>query len=201
MGPLNFRFIMLKYWFTLTSIVLATAVHAADSFYCPQNHAYINVGMSQAEVSAACGEPTSRKAGANTVNQQVPVIQLIYSTINSGPVDFYPGIDPIYKQWSLPSGSQGINVQVNIIDNKVASISINQEPANGLSACSGGSFQVGDDISAVTNACGSPNIVNNSYIEQPVPKELQPENWTYANLPYQPPVTLTFIKGVLQSIQ
>ena len=201
MGPLNFRFIMFKYWFALTSIVLSTVVDAADSFYCPQNHGYINLEMSQAEVIAACGEPTSRKAGANAVTQQVPVVQLIYSTINYGPVDFYPCIDPIYKQWSLPSGSQGINVQVNIINNKVASISINQQPANGLSACSGGSFQVGDDISAVTNACGSPNIINDSYIDQPVAKELQPENWTYNNLDYQPPVTLTFINGRLKSIQ
>lgn len=191
---------MLKYWITVISFSFTSITYGADSFYCPQNHAYINVGMSQEDVLEACGEPSSRKAGANTVTQQVPVVQLVYSTLNAGPVDFYQGIAPIYQQWNLHSGSQGVNVQVDVVNNKVKDITMNQEHTNGLSACSGGSFQVGDDISEVIAACGSPNIVNNSYINQPVPKELQPENWTY-DIPYQPPVTLTFVKGVLQSIQ
>jgi hypothetical protein len=201
MSPLNFRFIMLKYLFAFTSIVWVSVVQADDSFYCPQNHAYIEVGMSRAQVLAACGEPTSRKTGANTVIQQIPVVQLIYKTLNSGPVDFYPGIDPIYKQWSLPSGSQGISLQVDTINNKVSKISINQEPTNGVNLCSGGVFQIGSDISDVIAACGSPDAVNNTYINQSVPKEEQPENWSYDNLPYQNGVTLTFINDALQSIQ
>lgn len=192
---------MFKFGLGVVGFILSSTVYAGDSFYCPQNHGYINVGMSQNQVLDACGPPTSRKTGANSVTQQIPVTQLIYSTLNSGPVDFYPGIDPIYKQWSLPSGSQGINVQVNVINNRVSSIMLNQESTNGLSACSGGSFQVGDDISAVFNACGSPNVVNNTYINQEVPKEQNPETWTYANLPYQPSITLTFVNGTLQSIQ
>lgn len=191
---------MLKYLLTVTSLALTSVVYSADSFYCPQNHGYINVGMSRQQVLDACGEPSSRKAGANTVMQQVPVVQLIYSNLNQGPVDFYQGIAPIYQQWNLPSGSQGVNIQVNLINNKVASMTLNQEPTNGISACAGGSFQIGSDTNDVITACGSPDIVNNSYIEQPVPKDLLPENWTY-NIPYQPPVTLTFVKGVLQSMQ
>ena len=201
MNPLNFKLIMLKYWLTATGFAFSSMVYAADSFYCPQNHQYINVGMSQAQVLQACGEPSSKKSGANTVTQQIPVVQLIYSNLNSGAVDYYPGVNPIYRQWSLPSGSQGVTIQVNVIENKIASIALNQQSTNAVSACQGGSFQVGDDISAVTNACGSPSIVNNSYINKSVPKEMQPEIWNYNNLPYQPGVTLTFIQGVLQFIQ
>lgn len=191
---------MLKYVFIVATFALTPALHAADSFYCPQNSGYINLGMSQQEVRAACGEPTQLQAGANTVTQQIPVTQLVYSTINSGPVDYYQGIAPIYSMWSLPSGSQGVNLQVNLVNNRVSAITLNQEQTNAVSACSGGPFQIGDNIDAVMTACGPPNVVNNSYINQEVPKDNHPEKWIY-DLTDQPSITLTFVNGILQSIQ
>lgn len=194
---------MLKTLFTLTTcLCFATAIQAADSFYCPQNHAYINVGMNQDAVIAACGEPTSRRVGANTVNQQVPEKQLIYTNLNKGAVSFYPGLDPLYQMWNLPSGSQGVTVQVNVVNGKVSNIILNQQSTNGLSACSGGSFQIGDDMNQVINACGPPNIINDSYTSQVVPENQNPEVWVYDNfLDQQPSITLTFINGILQFIQ
>lgn len=191
---------MLKYVITLASVALTSLVYSADSFYCPQNSGYINVGMNQQEVRASCGEPTTLQSGANTVTQQIPVTQLVYSTINAGPVDYYQGIAPIYSMWSLPSGSQGINLQINLVNNRVSSITLNQEQTNAVSACSGGTFQIGDDIEAVMNACGSPNVVNDTYITQEVPKDSRPEKWVY-DLTDQPSITLTFVNGILQSIQ
>ena len=191
---------MLKYVFILATFALTSVLHAADSFYCPQNSGYINIGMSQQEVRAACGEPTQLLAGANTVTQQIPVTQLVYSTINSGPVDYYQGIAPIYSMWSLPSGTQGVTLQVNLVNNRVSAITLNQEQTNAVSACSGGTFQIGDDIDAVMTACGAPNVVNNSYIDQEVPKDNHPEKWVY-DLTDQPSITLTFVNGILQSIQ
>ncbi len=190
---------MNKYVYSSFLLFFSTLAEAATSFYCPQNHAYINAGMTQDQVIQACGQPTSRADSRNPVTQQVPVTQLVYSTINQGPPDFYPGIQPLYEMWSLPSGSEGINVQVNLINNQVASISVNQAQTNGLSACKGGSFQIGDSIDAVFAACGSPNMINNTYINQAIPKSKNPQVWIYA-LPYQPSVTLTFVEGILQSI-
>ena len=192
---------MLKILWTLVTLLLTTSVHAADSYYCPQNHQYINVGMTQDEVLAACGAPSSKRTGANTVTQQVPVQQYIYTNLNKGAVNYMPGITPLYQMWSLPSGSQGVTLQVNVVNGKVASIILNQQSTNGLSACSGGSFQIGDDAAQVLNACGSPTMVNDSYTTQMVPKEQDPETWVYDNMPYQPGVTLTFVNGTLQYIQ
>lgn len=178
-----------------------SSVQAADSYYCPQNHQYINVGMSQDDVLQACGPPSAKRTGANTVMKQIPIQQFIYTNINKGAVEYIPGIDPVYQMWSLPSGSKGVTLQVNIIDHKVSSILLNQQSTNGVSACSGGSFQVGDEAGQVINACGAPEIMNNSYTNQMVPKEENPETWVYDNMPYQPGVTLTFVNGTLQYIQ
>lgn len=193
---------MLKSLFTLIAILLMSSVHAADSFYCSQNHAYITVGQSNiADVLQACGPPSSRRTGSNTVMQQIPERQLIYNNLNKGAVSFYPGIDPLYQMWSLPSGSKGVTVQINVVNGKVSNIILNQQSTNGLSACSGGSVQIGDDVNQVFNACGSPDILNDSYTTQMVPKEQNPETWVYDNMPYQPGITLTFINGILQFIQ
>jgi len=184
----------------ITALFFYTALAtAASSFYCPQNHAYINAGMTQDQVISACGQPTSRQDTNDPVMQQVPVTVLVYSTLNQGPVDFYPGIEPLYEMWSLPSGSQGINLQVSLVNNQISEITLNQKQTNGVSACQGGTFQIGDDIHAVFAACGSPDMVNNTYVNKPVPKSENPEVWHY-ELPYQPSVTLTFVNGILQSI-
>lgn len=184
----------------IIGIASSAGTQAATSFYCPQNHGYIKVGMTQAQVVNACGPATSIQSGNNAVTQQIPVVQLIYNNLNQGPVGYYPGLVPVYGMWSIPSGTQGINIQVNLINNRVSDITLNQAHTNAVSACSGGSFQVGDEMQRVFTACGSPDVVNNTYINQPVPKEQNPETWVFANLPYQPPITLTFVNGVLQSI-
>lgn len=189
-----------RYSFTGLMILATCVANAATSFYCPQNHGYINAGMTQDQVISACGQPNSRQTDNNPVLQQIPVTQLIYSTLNQGPtVDFYPGIAPLYEMWSLPSGSTGVNLQVNLINNHVTQITMNQAHVNALSVCSGGSFQVGDDLNAVYKACGSPSLVNNTYINQPIPKSQNPQAWTYI-VNSQTTITLTFINGILQSI-
>lgn len=191
---------MMNYIYPSLMILFSALANAGTSFYCPQNHAYINAGMTQDQVIRACGQPTTRQTADQPVVQQVPVVQLVYSTLNQGPpMDFYPGIAPLYNMWSLPSGSVGINLQVNLINNRVAGISVNQANTNATNVCSGGSFQIGDDISTVYRACGGPNMVNNTYMNKPVPKSQNPQVWIYS-FQYQPSITLTFVNGILQSI-
>jgi hypothetical protein len=156
--------------------------------------------MTQDQVIASCGQPSRIQDTGQPVMQQVPVVQLVYSTINQGPpMNFYPGLAPVYQMFSLPSGSTGINIQVNLVNNRIASISVNNASTNASNACSGGSFQVGDTINDVYNACGNPSMINNTYINQPVPKSQNPQAWYY-DFQYQPSVTLTFVNGLLQSI-
>ncbi len=181
-------------------LLFSTCIHAGNSLYCPSNHAYINSGMTQEQVIAACGQPSSVQTTGQPVMQQVPMVQLVYSTLNQGPpMNFYPGLSPVYKMFSLPSGSVGINIQVNLVNNHVTSITVNNAETNATNVCSGGSFQLGDAINNVYNACGNPSMVNNTYINQPVPKTQKPQVWYY-DFQYQPSVTLTFVNGLLQSI-
>lgn len=190
----------LRYGLIFASIFLPCSAQAVDSYYCSQNHRYINVGMTQGEVLAACGQPTAIRTTNNPVVQQIPVTQLIYTTLNQGAMYYIPGINPLYDMWSLPSGSQGTSVQVDLIENQVNSIKINGSGTNALSLCQGGSVQVGDTLNAVYNACGAPSQINNTYINKPVPGKEKPQVWIYTIDQYQPSVTFSFVNGILQSI-
>ncbi len=177
--------------------------NAAGSYYCSQNGAYIDLGMTESQVLAACGQPTTRQTTKTTTNpvfQQIPVTQLIYTTLNPGALFYYPGIEPLYQMWSLPSGAQGISMQFDLINNQVTSIKLNGSSTNALSACQGGAVQIGDSIAKVYNACGSPTTVNNTYINRPIPASQNPQVWIYIINQYQPSITLTFTNGILQSI-
>jgi hypothetical protein len=171
----------------------------AQSLYCPQNSGYINTGMTQQQVMAACGQPLAKQESNNPVTQKVPVTQLIYTTLNQGSV--YSGLNSaFYTQWNLPSGTAGIGLEINIMNNKVSSIKINGSGTNAMSVCGGKSVQIGDNANVVYSACGSPSMVNNSYINQVVPSNTKPEVWIYQVNQYQSPISLTFINGKLQSI-
>lgn len=190
----------LSFFLAINLMILPLAANSADSFYCPQNHAYINVGMTQQQVTAACGQPTSIRASASAVIQQIPVTQLIYTTLNQGAISYYPGLNSTYSMWSLPSGSQGTSVQIDLTNNQITSMNINGSSTNALSVCQGGSIQIGDNINKVFNACGAPSTINNTYVNKPVPASAHPQVWFYTVDQYQPTISLTFINGILQSI-
>lgn len=171
----------------------------AQSFYCPKHQGYINPGMNEADVINACGQPMAKREADATVKQKVPVKQLIYTVINAGSV--YPTLNPIFEQWSVPSGTtQGVTLEIGIINNKVSSVQLNGSNTKAMSICGGVSIQVGDDEGKVYNACGNPTLVNNTFIYQNVPSSEKPQVWIYQIDQYQPPISLTFVKGKLQSI-
>ncbi|KTC65421.1 Protein of uncharacterised function (DUF2845) (plasmid) [Legionella adelaidensis] len=182
--------------FSLYFLLITSAF--ADSFYCPQHSAFINIGMTQDQVVAACGVPLSKQASNAPVTQRVPVKQLIYTTLNQGAV--YPGLDNIYNMWSIPSGQTGVNVEVDIIDNKVANVRINGSSSNAVSLCGGTNIEIGSAENLVYQACGNPTMVNNTYINQPVPSNSKPEVWVYQVDQFHSPYSLTFVNGKLESI-
>ncbi len=190
-----------KFLVTATLLILANVSLADDSFYCAKNHAYINVGMTQDGVLAACGSPTSISDSGNSVVQQIPMTQLIYTDINKGAVFFYPGIDKVYSLFSLPSGSTGNIIEIDIINDQISAIKINGASSNALSMCKQGSVQIGDNTNAIYNACGAPDNINKTYVNRPVPKQQKPQVWIYESQNYQPGFTLTFVNGILQSIK
>jgi hypothetical protein len=163
-----------------------------QSFYCPQNHAYINLGMTPDQVISACGQPLSQQDSNQPFTQKIPVTQLIYN--NKGTSSAFYGV------WNMPTGSGGAQLEINIVDKKVRSIKLNSSDSNAVSICQGNSVQVGDPIERVYYSCGSPSLTNNTYINEVVPTAQKPQVWIYQPGQYQPAVTLTFIDGKLQSI-
>lgn len=190
---------MKAFWVAVSLLLLVDSAWADESFYCPSRHGYINLGMSVSEVLAACGNPQERQDSSDRpITQRVPVKQLIYPLLNTGSV--YPTLDPIYDLWSLPSGTQGISLEVDIINHKVDAVRLNGSQSNAMSICNGVGIQIGDDEAKVYNACGSGGMVNYTYIDEAIPSQQKPEIWIYQFDPYQPPHSLTFVNGNLQSI-
>ena len=168
-------------------------------FYCPKNHGYIRIGMTQKEVLMACGTPTSKEKSKKTAVEQVPVTQLIYTTLNPAPV--YRGYELIYNTWSLPIGSNGANLEVDIIDDKVSNIRFNGSDTNATSVCGNHQFAVGDLANKVYSACGAPSLTNRTFINRPLKNRSKPEIWTYYIDRYNPSFRLIFIDGKLEAIQ
>ncbi len=176
----------------LVLLGLPFSLMADDSFYCPQNHAYINVGMSTNEVIAACGQPLSQQDSNQPIMQRIPVQQLIYNNQGTGTA--------FYGVWNVPTGSGGTQLQVDVVNNRIKEIRVNGSDSNAFSICNGANIQVGDPVGKVYGSCGSPSVVNNTYINQVVPTAQKPQIWIYQPGQYQPTVSLTFVDGKLQSI-
>lgn len=169
------------------------AMADVQSYYCPQNRGYISIGMTPDQVISACGQPISQQQSSQPVMQRVPVQQLMFNNAGA-PTAFY-GV------WQIPTGTNtGAQVQVNVVDGKVKSVNINGSGTNAFSVCGGTSIQVGDPVSKVYGSCGTPSVVNNSYINVPIQSNQKPQVWIYQAGDYQSPVTLTFVNGKLQSI-
>jgi hypothetical protein len=182
----------------LIALLATVPAMAASSFYCPGNHGYINIGMNTDQIITACGQPTDIQQSKQALMQKVPVTELIYTNLNKGAV--YSGLNSTYQMWSIPSGTTQVNLQVNIINDQVSSVQVNGQSGDAMSVCGGNPIQVGDSADSVYSACGSPTMVNQTYIKRSVQSNVKPVVWMYQSSPYQPSFRLTFLNGVLQSI-
>jgi hypothetical protein len=171
-----------------------------QNVFCPEGHAFINVGMTESEVTSACGNPTSKSQSNQQATEKVTVKQLIYTSLASN--NPYPGLqDAVFNQWSLPSGpDDSFSLQINIIKGKVSSVQLNGQHNNAMTICGGYNLQVGDDEDQVYSACGTPDATNTTYINQAIPGASKPERWIYQIDQFHPPIRLTFVNGTLKSI-
>ncbi len=186
-GPMKSKAI-----FSLVLFGLPFSVMADDSYYCPQNHAYINVGMTPDQVIAACGQPLSQQESNQPVLQKIPMQQLIYNNQGTGTA--------FYGVWNVPTGNGGAQLEVDVVNQRVKSVRINGSDSNAFSLCRGTNIQIGDQVGKVYGACGSPSVVNNTFINQVVPTAQKPQIWIYQPGQFQSTVSLTFVDGKLKSI-
>lgn len=177
---------------------LPLSVYAVDGIYCPQKQGYVKVGMSVEQVLSACGQPTVKEKSKKPLMEQVKVMQMIYTNLNTGAV--YSGLNNVYNMWSLPSGSLGLTLQVDIIDNKVSGININGASNNSMSLCKNEFIQIGDPVNKVFSYCGSPGNISENFISRPVDSKSKPEVWYYQIDKFQPIIMLTILNGQLITI-
>lgn len=187
---------------------------AGDSMYCTRHHSYISKGMSPQAVLSACGKPSAIKKGSGSVMRRIPLKQMVYKAVNDQAL--FQGWDLIYNTWNLPRGTDGLLLTVEILDDKIYSMSMNGASTNATSLCynetlqfgkvfdkttnQGPNIQVGDPVSKIEANCGNPNIINTVYINQPVPADERPEVWTYFKTEHQQAFKLTFVNGQLEVI-
>ena len=176
---------------TLAGLIVASTSYA-QSLYCPKNTQYIKLGMTEQQVISACGNPLTKQKSKSMATQKVPVTQYIYNAAGAQKA--------FYGEWQVSTGQGGTQVIVNVINNKVSSISMAGNSSNAFSLCGGASISVGDPVYKLTSACGSASAINNTYINQPTGQTNKSEVWTYQINQYQPAVRLTFVNGKLQSI-
>ena len=201
---------MLKFIKILAMNALATLAYAdTQSFYCPQNSGYISPGMTPDQVIAACGTPISQQESDKPALQKVPVKQLFYN--NQGQSTAFYGV------WAIPGGSSnyvqnqfvpfegnngggGTQLEIDIVNDQVQAIKLNNQDSNAVSLCGGVSLTAGDPVNKVYGACGTPTIVNMTFMTVPVQSKTKPQVWIYQMGQYKPPVTLLFVNGHLASI-
>lgn len=202
----------------IVSFFSLQAAYSVDNFYCPTNHGFIQIGMSQAQVLTACGNPTVKKQSVQPATRKVPVLQLIYNNKDTR--------NAFYGYWNLSvSQSSGSQLQIDIVQNKVYSIMMNGESTNATSLCTAHNppipmqgmagrsqaaslstqyeaepISVGDSASKAYMLCGNPSTTNNSYVNAILSTTEPTYIWTYDLGPYQPGFTLTFVGNQLVSI-
>ena len=195
----------------LNLLVIPVGLVFSEQAYCPQGHAFIQLGMTESEILSACGKPTQQMKSPQAATERIPVTQLIYSSIsqvnpypgqvNAMSNNWYPGLTNIFNQWSLPTATnEAFKLEVDIVNNKVTSIRMNGGGTNALTMCPGRPIQVGDDINDVYSSCGSPETTNTTYKNVVIPSKEKPVIWIYEVDQYSPNLRLTFIDGKLQSI-
>ena len=191
----------------LLNSLACMAFAAPQSVFCPQKSGYINIGMTTNQVIAACGQPLSQQKSNEPATEQVPVKQVFFN--NQGQSTAFYGV------WAIPGGSGNYNeilpfgsknggagsqLQIDISNNQVRSVKLNGSDTNAISICGGVTINVGDPASKIS-ACGTPNLINTTYINAPIPGGQKPMVWVYDMGQYQKPMSLTFVNGQLQSIQ
>ena len=173
-------------------LLMPLKLHALNSYYCQKAAGHIEVGMAEHEVITACGQPLRKENSHRPFTKSIPVIQLIYN--NKGTDTAFFGV------YNIPVGYGGARLEVDIAHNKVVAIRINGAETNAFSICDGNNILIGDMVAQVYNSCGSPSLVNTTYINQVQPGLHNKEIWTYQEDQYQHPVHLTFVNRQLQSI-
>lgn len=176
---------MLQSILRLTAVLVTAALtltaHAAP-FMCPSTYQYINIGDTQAKVRATCGEPKTKVEEDRMPVVNEPVTQWFFRIRQREDVNTnQPRLIVVFK------------------DGRVQSLTLGGQLVNSTDLCRK-KIAVTSTMKAVADACGKPELINNSEI--PVLKKRRKQAvWTYQFGDFSGQVIMTFEDGILKSIQ
>jgi hypothetical protein len=175
-----------------------------ESFYCPKGQ-YVNKGMSEEQVVAACGEPVTKELLDEPAMKQEQVEELIYTL----PADFLQEFNRILEP---PRAGGHVTVVFTIMDGKVSSIEVDDKEFSSTGICGKrkvtdvrtvgvATISIGDSRRKVFTRCDRPSFVNKATRPVPLGDGNVPVSiWTYDFGPYQPKVYMRFIDEKLDSV-
>ncbi len=158
---------------------------ATSSFVCPSTFQTVMLKFSTAQVTQACGQPTSVTSQQQIQTKPVQLQQWVYtpSNTNINPGQFSPQLLVTFND-----------------NNQVTQISVtNQTNTESFPCYSMGRIQVGSSSQQVHLQCGAPTYVNN--IQQGVSVPVTVTTWVYNFGSYKPEMIFTFENDQLTDIQ
>jgi hypothetical protein len=164
-----------------------------NNLYCPQGAQYIQPGMNILDVKQACGAPIHVTKREVADSHKIPLIQW---TFRVGSLSGIRRSNFYFRTASINNPT----LVVTFKQNKVMTVSLDGQGMPASDICGGIPINKGDDMSAVSNACGTPNYTNETYTLAPTGSNSKEEIWSMKLGPYQPDIILTFKNGILQSI-
>jgi hypothetical protein len=199
---------MRKLFYLLSAAILLLGQNVlwaqVESFYCPKGQ-YVNKGMSEAQVSAACGEPVTKELLDEPAMEQVKVEELIYTLPTEYVKEFNRILDP------ARAGGH-VTVVFTIKDGKVSSIEVDDKEFTSTTICGKrkvtdvrtvgvAKISIGDTRRKVFTRCDKPSFINQATRNVPLGDGNVPVSiWTYDFGPYQPKVYMRFIDEKLDSV-
>ncbi len=161
-----------------------------------QGNNWIDLGMSEQEVQAACGQPTAIQVSDDRSKQLKSTQYWTYQTQKASPL--YPPKAPLSNGVDqLTVGSDSLTVQIN--QNQVSQLAMNGHLLKEASCPQGGALSLGDSADRVLALCGRPNVVSTQHEEVDVAGP-QTKNWVYSSGQGQSSLQIEFSDGVVSKI-
>lgn len=161
------------------------------------SNGWIEQGMSQDDVIAACGQPSStaqiQKDNNNLDSTQYWSYQA--QSLQLQPQSSFPAPTP-YNSRKMNTSTNTFVVEIN--NNIVTSVAVNGNLVSSGNCPEGGSVRVGDSVNQVTASCGA--ATQTSYQYQKDTSALPPvTQWTY-QLPGGQSLNIQFQQGVVSEL-
>jgi hypothetical protein len=158
--------------------LIASCTTSTYAMFCPSGFNQINLGDTVAQVTAACGAPTSQSSENSTADK---------------PQEW------TYYVKAQPSDQSTLRMTVAFTAGKVTNMSVNGIGLTNTQICGGNTVQIGDDQKSVKTLCGDPAFIAQSNMPSAAKDTVKVTTFIYNTT--AAPISLIFNDGKLKSRQ